>query len=123
MKRSMLLVLVIASSVYANDMVINKTAGLHSYPNAKNLQITTKGIDSTIRFQTNDRLAKVFQHFNAELIAGNWQQTDIAADDDEIEADYARGWRELELDLDVDNDGYSLKVDFEDNDRPGTGNP
>ncbi len=78
------------------------------------MQITTKGIDSTIRFQTNDGLAKVFQHFNVELIAGNWQQTDITTDDDEIEADYARGWRELELDLDFGDDGYSLKVDFED---------
>ncbi len=100
-------------------MLINKNAGLHSYPNAKNMQITTKGMDSTLRFQTNDGLAKVFQHFDAELIAGNWQRTDITTDDDEIEADYARGQRELELDLDFGDDGYSLKVDFEDNDRPG----
>lgn len=111
------LLTVAALNASAKGAIINETAGLSGYPGARNVQINSEGIDSITRFQTDNSLQEVFEHFNAELLAGGWQQTDIEMDDDEIEAEYAREWRELELDLDVDDGGYKLKVDFEDNDR------
>jgi hypothetical protein len=80
------------------------------------VNITTDGLDSTIRFTTGDGIQEVFAYFDNQLTAQGWQQTDLDSDDDEINADYVRSGREVELDLELEGGSYRLEVDI-DNDN------
>lgn len=95
------------------DAAINETAGLSSYPEADDVQVSEDGLDTRVRFSADAPLQEVYDFFNGELTAQGWRQTDIEVEDGEIEADYVRDGRELELELERDDGGFELEIDID----------
>lgn len=93
--------------------VINQTAGVAGYPGATDVQVSEDGLDTRVRFAADATLEEVYTYFGGELRAQGWQRTGIETDD-EIEADYAREGRELEFELEREDDGgFELEIDID----------
>lgn len=94
--------------------VINQTAGLSAYPGAAgNGLVTEDGLDTRTTFSADASLQEVYSYFDGQLTSGGWQRTNLEQDDDEIEADYSREGRTLELELEQDDGGFELEVDID----------
>lgn len=97
----------------AGGAVINETAGLSSYPGAADVVVTPDGLDTRSVFFADSSLGEVYRHFHGELVAQGWRRTDLETEDDEIEADYSRGERLLEFELERDDGGFELEIDID----------
>ncbi len=93
--------------------LVNQTAGLSAYPGASSSEVIPDGLDTRTTFAADATLDEVFTHFDDELAAQSWQRTGLERDDDEIDAEYLREGRELELELERDDGGFEIEIDID----------
>ena len=102
------------SVVERDEAAINPYLGLRAYPGSRDVQRSIDGRDSETTFEANASVRSVYRHFHEQLVARGWRRVSFEVESDEIEAEYARDGRELELELErEDGSVFELELDVD----------